>query len=240
MSLKHLTTGSTNPPLQGDTLRVYSMRFCPFAQRTRLVLAHLKVPHEVVNVNLQKKPEWFLAKTPNAQVPVLEQGSKVIYESAICDEYLEEVYGSHTLLPADPYLKAKAKILIDGFSKVTDKFYPVLKEQTEEEKKAAVEALQKVLKTYEDALHQKYFGGDKPNMVDLHLWPFFERFPMADQIASIHVLPPAQFPKLTAWIGAMLEVPSVKATYTEPKIHVEFFTPYLSGSTINYELGLAH
>ena len=74
--------------------------------------------HEVVNVNLKQKPDWFLAKTPVALVPILEQGSKVIYESAICDEYLEEVYGSHKLLPADPYLKARAKILMEGGSKV--------------------------------------------------------------------------------------------------------------------------
>ena len=45
---------------------------------------------------------------------------------------------------------------------VTDKFYPVLRLKTDEEKKAAVEALQKTLKTYEDALQGKYFGGRLP------------------------------------------------------------------------------
>ena len=45
--------------------------------------------HEIVNINLQQKPDWFVAKAPFGAVPVLEQGSKIIHESAIIDEYLE-------------------------------------------------------------------------------------------------------------------------------------------------------
>jgi len=238
MSERHLAAGSTLPPLKGDTLRLYSMRYCPFAQRTRLVLDHLKVPHEVVNVNLKSKPDWFLAKTPVALVPVLEQGSKVIYESVICDEYLEEVYGSHKLLPADPYLKARAKILIDGCSKLTEKFYPIFRAKTEEEKKAAVELIQKPLKSYEDALQGKYFGGDAPSMVDFHLWPFFERFPVAEHFASVQLLPTSQFPKLNAWVVAMHEVPAVQATRTSLKTHIDFTTSNLTGGAVNYDLEL--
>ena len=76
-------------------------------------------------------------------------------------------------------------------------------------------------------------------MVDYHLWPHFERFPVADQIASVHILPAAQFPKLTAWVATMLELPAVKATRFDPKTHVGFITPYLKGETVNYEYGLA-
>jgi glutathione S-transferase len=238
MSERHLAAGSAYPPLKGDTLRLYSMRYCPYAQRTRLVLSHLKVPHEVVNVNLKSKPDWFLAKTPVALVPILEQGSKVIYESAICDEYLEEVYGSHQLLPADPFLKARAKILMEGCSKLTEKFYPLLRLKAEEEKSAAVEAIEKVLKAFEDSLQGKYFGGDAPSMVDYHFWPFFERFPVAEHFASVQLLPAAQFPKLNAWVAAMHEVPAVQATRTSPKTHIEFYTPYLNGGTVNYDLEL--
>jgi glutathione S-transferase len=203
------------------------------------VLAHLKVPHEVVNVDLKRKPEWFLAKTPVALVPVLEQGSKVIYESAICDEYLEEVYGSHKLLPADPFLKARVKIFMEGGSKLTEKFYPIMRLKTEEEKSAGVEALQKVLKSFEDALQGKYFGGEAPSMVDFHFWPFFERFPLAEHVASVQLLPAAQFPKLNAWVAAMNEVPAVQATRTSPKIHIEFYKQYLDGvDPVNYDLEL--
>ncbi len=35
------------------------MRFCPFAERTMLVLLAKKIPFNVINVNLKKKPAWF-------------------------------------------------------------------------------------------------------------------------------------------------------------------------------------
>lgn len=44
MSLKHLGPGSQLPPLRPGKLRLYSMVFCPFAQRSRLVLAAKNIP----------------------------------------------------------------------------------------------------------------------------------------------------------------------------------------------------
>lgn len=38
-SLNHLKNGSKMPPLTKGKLRVYSMVFCPYAQRPRLILA---------------------------------------------------------------------------------------------------------------------------------------------------------------------------------------------------------
>lgn len=35
------------------------MEYCPFAQRARLVLRAKGVPHDVVNINLINKPEWY-------------------------------------------------------------------------------------------------------------------------------------------------------------------------------------
>lgn len=74
--------------------------------------------HDVVNVNLKQKPEWFLEKNPLGLVPVLEQGDKIIYESAICDEYLDEVYGKQSLLTSEPFERARQKILGERFNKV--------------------------------------------------------------------------------------------------------------------------
>lgn len=36
------------------------MKFCPFAERTRLVLLAKKLPHEIINIDLRRKPNWFL------------------------------------------------------------------------------------------------------------------------------------------------------------------------------------
>lgn len=75
--------------------------------------------HEVININLKNKPEWFFKKNPLGLVPVLETSlGQLIYESAITCEYLDEAYPGKKLLPGDPYEKACQKMVFESFSKV--------------------------------------------------------------------------------------------------------------------------
>jgi glutathione S-transferase len=239
MSEKALATGSTCPPLKDGTLRLYSMRFCPFAQRTRLVLAHLNIPHEVVNVNLKEKPEWFFKKNPLALVPVLEKGDDIVYESSICDEYLDEVYGKQSLLTTDPLERARQKIIGERFSKVIAPFYGILR-QTGDERVQAVETAQKAFDIFEELLTGKFFGGETPKMIDYHIWPWYERLGMLEQMSGgIVILPKDRFPKLNSWIARMKEVPAVKATSFSTDLHVKFFESHTQkDGKADYDLGL--
>merc|ERR1711963_939790 len=92
MTERNHPKGSAFPPLTKGKLRLYSMRFCPYGQRTRLVLAHKNIPHETINVDLKEKPEWFLERNPLGLVPTLEQDDKIVYESLITCEYLDDTY----------------------------------------------------------------------------------------------------------------------------------------------------
>jgi len=238
MTEKAFAAGSEFPELAADKLRLYSMRFCPYAQRTRLVLDFLNIPHEVVNVNLKSKPDWFLARNPFGLVPVLEQNDKVVYESAVCDEYLIDVHGSKGLIPSDPYVKARAKILMETNSKVTDKFYGLLRAKTDEDKQKVVEELQKALNFLETSLTGKYLGGDQASLLDLHVWPWMERMPMLEELAEISVMSAEKFPKLNAWMKTMHELPAVQATRFSDNMHLGFVRSFLAGGVPDYDLGL--
>ncbi|XP_055955272.1 glutathione S-transferase omega-1-like [Patella vulgata] len=155
MSQKSYVAGSAYPPLETGVLRIYSMRFCSFAQRTRLVLQHKNIPHENVNVSLVKKPEWFLERNPFGLVPTLEIDDKVIYESNICSQYLDDVYPGDKLTPSDPYQKARDQMLIDTFGKAVGLYYKI--SRTGED----IEEFKKSLERYDKELSKrgKYFGG---------------------------------------------------------------------------------
>ncbi|KAG8135656.1 hypothetical protein E2320_008677 [Naja naja] len=106
-------------PVPEGTIRVYSMHHCPFAQRTVFILKAKGINHEIVNINLKNKPEWFFEKSPFGMVPVLETSKgQLIYESPITCEYLDEAYPEKKLYPADPYEKAYQKMLLEFFSKM--------------------------------------------------------------------------------------------------------------------------
>ena len=89
MSEYAYTAGSQFPPLTEGLVRLYSMRFCPYSQRVRLVLAAKNVKHETVNINTKRKPEWYSEINPMGTVPCLQyKDDKVITDSLIISEYL--------------------------------------------------------------------------------------------------------------------------------------------------------
>lgn len=40
------------------------MEYCPFAHRARLVLRAKNIDHDIVNINLIQKPEWYMNVHP--------------------------------------------------------------------------------------------------------------------------------------------------------------------------------
>jgi len=235
MSEKHLTTGDTLPPLEPGRLRLYSMRFCPFAMRTRLVLAAKKINYERVNINLASKPDWFLTKNAGGTVPVLEQDDRILTESLITSDYLEEAYPHNKLYPQDPYLKARQRMLVDNFSEINGLISKVLYMKPET-RKDAIEALQKgfdKLEKYEDILKvsgKQYFRGDTPGMVDYVLFPFFLRLDLGKDFIG----PEAEFPKdklpvLAAWIERMKKDPVVIECSLPRDVNIKFFKGLLEG-----------
>lgn len=156
------------------------MRFCPFAQRTRLVLNAKGIKHDIININLKDKPDWFLEMNPLGLIPTLETTTgEVIYESPITCEYLDEVYPDKKLLPSSPFGKAQQKMMLEHFSKITQYMYqiPMGRRKGEDVSGLEDELKQKFAKLNEDLVNKKtkFFGGDSITMIDYMMWPWFER-----------------------------------------------------------------
>ncbi|KAK0061881.1 glutathione S-transferase omega-1 [Biomphalaria pfeifferi] len=238
MTQKSFAKGSAFPPLKPGLLRLYSMRFCPYAQRTRLVLEYKNITYETINVNLKDKPEWFFDKNPLGLVPILELDDKIIYESTATCEWLDDVYTQNKLQPTDPYVKAWDRILLEYFGKVTTAFYGFLRKPDEREK--LQEEFQKYFEFYNDILAKRggpLFGGEKPSLIDFFLWPHFERLQILQEIDSRLLLDKSKFPSLAKWQESILQVPAVKATSFDLETHKRFFQSYLTGNP-DYDIGL--
>ncbi|XP_030627047.1 glutathione S-transferase omega-1 [Chanos chanos] len=237
-SQKSLAKGSPAPgPVPKGSIRLYSMRFCPFAERTRLVLSAKGIKHETINVNLKEKPDWFLEKNPLGLVPVLETPEgQIIYESPITCDYLDEVYAGKKLLPSDPLEKAQQRMLLEHYSKVVPFFYkiPVAKRNGEDVTALEGELREKLSKFNEILVKKKtkFFGGDSITMIDYMMWPWFERM---ETLQLKHCLD--QTPDLAKWMERMLEDPAVEETMFSPEVHAVFYKSYVAG-TPDYDYGL--
>ncbi|XP_023696520.2 glutathione S-transferase omega-1-like [Paramormyrops kingsleyae] len=237
-SQKCLVQGCQAPgPVTNSQIRIYSMRFCPFAERTRLVLNAKGINYEVINIHLKNKPSWFFEKNPAGTVPVLEtvQG-QLICDSVITCEYLDEMFQDKKLFPADPFKKAQQKMLLEEFSKVVPFFYkiPIGKSKGEDTSAEEEELKGKFIKLNEVLVGRKtkFFGGDSLTMIDYLMWPWFER---VDGYGVARLLDAA--PALKEWMKRMVEDPTVKATMFDGETHKAFLKSFFDGKP-NYDLGL--
>lgn len=238
MTQKTYSNGTPYPPLTPGLLRIYSMRFCPWAQRTRLVLEHKNIPYETINVDLKNKPSWFLERNPLGLVPVLELDDKIVYESTATCDWLDDVYPNNRLQPSDPYRRAWDRIVTEYYGKLASSIYTLFRKS--DDKDQAVAELQKHYQFFENVLAKRngpFFGDDKPAMVDLLIWPHFERIPVVATTEPRVAIDKEKFPRLAAWFAATSSLPAVKATAFDVATHLRFFESFQSGSP-NYDLGL--
>jgi len=96
-----------------NALTLYDFQGSPCARRVRIVLLEKGLAWTTRIVDLtkmeQKRPE-YLALNPNGLVPTLVHGDRVVFESNVITEYLDDVFPTPRLYPEDPWERAQAKM----------------------------------------------------------------------------------------------------------------------------------
>jgi len=212
-------------------ITLFSARACPFAHRTRLVLAEKRLDFELVEIDLQDKPAWFNTVSNYGKVPALQHGQVRVVESAIVNEYLEEVFREPALLPKDPGERATARIWIDY---ANTRFVPawgsLLRGQTDAERSSARISLLESLEYIETQGLQKtssdgpFWFGANPSLVDLSFYPWFERWAALEHYRGS--LPIVRFERLRRWRDALAARASVKDIQNATAYYVERYAKH--------------
>jgi maleylpyruvate isomerase len=153
--------------------------------RVRIALAYKGIAYEYVPVNIlpavgEQRADSYRAINPMTQVPtlVLDDGRQLSQSMAIL-EYLEELAPKPSLLPADPYLRARARQLAELVNSGIQPFQnlPTLKLFSDgglDPKKVAADFIARGLAAME-ASAQPHAGaflvGDQPSFADVCLVP---------------------------------------------------------------------
>jgi len=87
-------------------LELYHAHHSTCSQKVRLCLAEKGLEFESQLVNLAMKEQLapdYLEINPNGVVPTLVDDGRVVIDSSVICEYLDEVYTDISLTPSDPH-----------------------------------------------------------------------------------------------------------------------------------------
>jgi glutathione S-transferase len=212
-------------------LKLFSARACPFAHRSRLVLAEKQLDFELLEIDLQNKPKWFNSVSVYGKVPALEHDGERIVESAVVNEYLEEAFPEPALLPRAPAARAQARIWVDyANTRFVPAWTQLLRGATELERSAARRELTAALQFMEAGLERHsgsgpFWFGRQLSLVDVAFYPWFERWPALQQVRQVAL--PNDLPRLTRWSEAVGRRASALAVANPTSFYVERFARYL-------------
>jgi RNA polymerase-associated protein len=160
---------------------LYSGTTCPFSQRCRFVLFEKGMDFEIRDVDLFNKPEDISIMNPYGQVPILVERDLILYESNIINEYIDERFPHPQLMPADPVMRARARLFLFNFER--ELFVHVQTLERRDPAKDAHKNQDKARQQIRDRLTQltpifiknKHMLGEEFSMLDVAIAPLLWR-----------------------------------------------------------------
>lgn len=219
------------------TVKLYSASVCPFAHRTRLTLLEKGIDFQLIEVDLNNKPDWFLEVSPYGKVPVINHENNCIWESAIINEYLDEAFPNFPLMPNQARDRAFARIWIDfANTKLVPTFYKMLLEQNlekqEKYKKQFLEHLQFMeeegIKKLSD--NGKYWLGNQLSLVDITFYPWWERLCILEHYRGVSL--PETCSSLRQWWLEMSQREAVESIKNPSEFYIAQYQKY-ANNTVN-------
>ncbi|WP_307236647.1 glutathione S-transferase family protein [Pararhizobium capsulatum] len=198
-------------------LELISHGLCPYVQRAAIALAEKNVPFTRIDIDLANKPAWFKVISPLGKVPLLKVDDRVLFESAVICDYLDETTAPR-LHPSDPFERARHRGWIEFGSAVLNDIWRLYSAPDEASFIAASIGLKARLRQLEATLDRgPYFSGSDFSLVDAAFAPVFRYFDVFDTFVDLEIV--KDLPKVQDWRRALSERPSVQVaacnTYPE-------------------------
>ncbi|CAL5339565.1 unnamed protein product [Camellia sinensis] len=197
---------------EGQEVKLLGSWVSPFVYRVKWALNLKNIQYEYLEQDLVNKSNLLLTCNPVfKRVPVLIHNDKIICESIVIMEYLDEVWKNNPILPEDPYeiamVRFWTKFIEEKFTEVVRKVLFLDGEQQENEVKNAKEALESI----EGELKgKKFFGGETIGLLDLVLGFMTIWLNIIEEVSHVKVFDSLKHPSLSKWMEDFLELPLIK------------------------------
>lgn len=160
------------------TMTLYSNPNCAQSHRVRIVLGEKDLVFKVISVENSENNEDLIALNPNNTTPTFVDRNLVLYESRVIMEYLDERFPHPPLMPVDPVIRAKTRMVLHYIEKDLYGLLDDIKSSGEKKSSAAKLKLRDNLMLSLDFLQgSKFFLSDDFSIIDCSIAPILWRLP---------------------------------------------------------------
>ena len=207
-------------------LTLVSHVLCPYVQRAAIVLLEKGIAFERRDIDLARKPGWFLAVSPLGKTPVLLVDSVPVFESAVICDYLDETRLPR-LHPEDALARAQHRGCIELASAALNAiagFYNAPDAAALQARRDDLVARFGRIETLLAPGSGPYFAGAHFSLVDAAFAPVFRYFDTLERIADFGFF--ERTPRVRSWRAALAQRDSVRtaAAADYPERLMDFFS----------------
>ncbi|WP_158639044.1 glutathione S-transferase family protein [Elioraea rosea] len=211
-----------------SAIKLYTSPLCPYAQRVKLALSEKGLLVDEISVDPRKKPDWFLTISPGGRTPLLVHNGVHISESAVINEYVEEVFPEQPLLPKAPEQRALARVWISFADwRIYEPTHRLLLcRNPNEQDRLAKEIASALLFLEKHALaahNGPYLLGDEFSLADISLFAWFEQVAVPERFRQFRLPTPCE--RISAWRVAVARRSSVKSVMKHPDYYLQGYAP---------------
>ncbi|MBK8358973.1 MAG: glutathione S-transferase family protein [Comamonadaceae bacterium] len=218
-------------------LIVHHIPVCPFSQRLEILLAlkglRDQVDFRVVDIT-QPRAEWLLKKTRGTTaLPILETPEgRILKESLVILQYLEDVFPQPAVAQADPYRRAVENMMTRLEGEFCTQGYVFVMNQNPERREALREGMLKQYARLNDFLMEH--APDGTYLLDDFGWaetvftPFFMRFWFLEYYEDFDLPHEPPYERVRRWRDACLAHPAAQQVSKEEI--VKLYYDYAKGA----------
>ena len=157
-------------------MKLYSNSTDPFSHRCRIVLFEKGMDFEVIDVDLSNKPEDLSILSPYSDSPVLVERDLVLTDAHLINEYIDERFPHPQLMPADPVMRARARLFLKDFESQLFIHMKALESNEKSKKDAAKKIVTETLIQLTPIItKQEYLLHEEYSMLDVAMAPLLWR-----------------------------------------------------------------
>ena len=157
-------------------MTLYSGSTDPYSHRCRIVLFEKDMDFEIIDVDMHNKPEEIASISPSGKMPVLVERDLVLTESNIINEYIDERFPHPQLMPPDPVMRARARLVLFNFEHDLFSHVNTLEHSLSKASDKARNEIRDSLSQLTPILtKQKYLMNDEFSMLDVAIAPLLWR-----------------------------------------------------------------